>query len=286
MVQDKFSAVWISHSSLSDWLNCPRAYFLKNVYKDPVTGRKIALMSPPLSLGQAVHEVIESLSTVKVDRRFMVPLTEKFASAWKKVSGKRGGFISEKEEFKYKQRGLEMLARVTKNPGPLKRLAVKINMELPYYWLSEEDNIILCGKLDWLEYLPDENAVHIVDFKTGVGEEKEDSLQLPIYHLLASKTQDRPVVKVSYWYIDRDDAPVEKKLPDMKKAEAKILKLGKEIKLARSLKRFKCPHDGCAHCKPYEAIINGEAEKVGVDEIRKDVYILRKPEGEKRSEVL
>jgi hypothetical protein len=159
-------------------------------------------------------------------------------------------------------------------------------MELPYYWLSEEDNIILCGKLDWLEYLPDENAVHIVDFKTGVGEEKEDSLQLPIYHLLASKTQDRPVVKVSYWYIDRDDAPVEKKLPDMKKAEAKILKLGKEIKLARSLKRFKCPHDGCAHCKPYEAIINGEAEKVGVDEIRKDVYILRKPEGEKRSEVL
>ena len=61
---DKYTAYWVSHSSINDFLKCPRAYFLKNVYKDPKTGRKIKLISPPLALGQAVHEVVESLSVL------------------------------------------------------------------------------------------------------------------------------------------------------------------------------------------------------------------------------
>jgi len=31
--KDKFAAIWISHSSISDFLKCPRSYFLKNIYK-------------------------------------------------------------------------------------------------------------------------------------------------------------------------------------------------------------------------------------------------------------
>ena len=287
MAKDKYSAVWVSHSSISDWLSCPRAYWLKNVYKNPQTRKKMAIVSPPLSLGQAVHEVIESLSVLAVDRRLAEPLLAKFNQAWEKVKGKKGGFLSETEEAKYKERGKEMLLRVEKNPGPLKNLAVKIQMELPYYWLSEKDNIILCGKIDWLEYLKDEEAVHIIDFKTGKNEEKADSLQLPIYYLLVSHTQDRPVKKVSYWYIDRDSKPVEQKLKDLDKAEEKILKIAKEMKLARQLKRFKCPQGGCRNCLPMERILQGEGELVGIDGMDREVYILPgAKQTEKQSKIL
>jgi len=286
MAKDKYTAVWVSHSSISDWLICPKAYFLKNVYKDPKSGRKISLVSPPLTLGKVVHEVVEGLSVLPVEKRFEESLLTKFEEKWQKVSGKKGGFINKDEEMKYKQRGQEMLKRVGDNPGPLKKLAVKIQMDLPYYWLSENDNIILCGMIDWLEYIKEKDAVAIIDFKTGKKEERKDSLQLPIYYLLASKTQKRKVVRASYWYISLSDKPVEQKLPDITKAQEKILKIAKEIKLARQLSRFVCPHNGCMACKPFEAIINGEAELVGKDDIGRNMYVLAKSEEVADGEVL
>jgi ATP-dependent helicase/DNAse subunit B len=198
---DKYTAVWVSHSSISSFLECPRSYFLKNVYKDPKTNHKIKLMSPPLALGQAVHEVVESLSEIKTDLRFSTPLLEKFETVWKKVSGKLGGFFDKDTEYKYFERGKAMLSRIQKNPGPIKDLAIKINQDLPYFYLSEADNIILCGKIDWLRYFPDSDTVEIIDFKTSKNEESDDSLQLPIYHLLATHCQNRPVTAASYWYL-------------------------------------------------------------------------------------
>ncbi len=275
MPSDKFTATWVSHSSMSDFLKCPRAYFLKNVYKNPDNGRKMNLMSPPLALGQAVHEVVESLSVLPVEQRFSRPLTERFEIAWKKISGKKGGYASESQEEKYKQRGAEMIRRVVNNPGPLKNKAVKIKMDLPNFWLSEPDEIILCGKIDWLEYFPETDAVHIIDFKTGTHEEDEQSLQLPIYHMLVANCQQRDVVKASYWYLNRNDDLSEKVLPNLNEAQEKILKVAKEIKLARKLERFKCPQgeNGCYACRPFEAVLRGEAEFVGLDEYNREIYI-------------
>ncbi len=286
MAKDKYTAVWVSHSSISDWLVCPRAYFLKNVYKDPKTGRKISLVSPPLTLGKVVHEVVEGLSVLPLEKRFNEPLLAKFEEKWQQVSGRAGGFFSKDVEMKYKQRGQEMLKRITRNPGPLNRLAVKIQMELPYYWLSEKDNIILCGMIDWLEYLEKEDAVAIIDFKTGKKREKKGSLQLPIYYLLATETQKRAVKKASYWYVSLADKPVEQKLPDAAKSREKILKIAKEIKLARQLERFKCPNNGCRACEPFEDVINGKAELVGTDNINRDVYIYLKNEDQTEGEIL
>ncbi|HYD35796.1 MAG TPA: PD-(D/E)XK nuclease family protein [Vitreimonas sp.] len=275
MPQDKFSAVWVSHSSICDFLKCPRLYYLKNVYKDPETRHKISIMSPPLALGQSVHEIIESLSVIKTQDRFKESLISKFDRAWKKVSGKKGGFSSDEQEQKYKQRGEAMLRRVMDHPGPLKNLAVKINMDLPHYWLSEEEGIILCGKVDWLEYHPDTDEVTIIDFKTGKGEEDIDSLQLPIYHLLVANTQKRRAKKACYWYLDRDDEVCEQKLPDLEESHQKVLEIAKKMKLARKLEIFKCPQEtGCYACKPFEAVLRGEGELIGVNEYNVDVYIL------------
>lgn len=278
MAMDKYSAVWVSHSSISDFLACPRAYYLKNIYRDPKTKHKIKVMSPPLALGQAVHEVLESLSTLSVGERFKVSLMDKFDEAWKKLSGKRGGFMDEDTEAQYKERGRKMIERVNHYPGPLKRLAIKIQMDLPYYWLSEEDNIILCGKIDWLEYLEERDSVNIIDFKTSKNEEDSNSLQLPIYHLLVHHCQNRKVEKASYWYLERDDEPIEKKLPDLSEAYQMVLKEAKKIKLARQLERFVCPQGegGCFKCKEMEATVRGEAEFVGNDEYGADVYVVQK----------
>lgn len=275
MASDKYSAVWVSHTSICDFLQCPRAYFLKHVYKDPVSNHKIKLMSPPLALGQAVHEVIESLSILPVDQRFQEPLIQKFESAWKKVSGLRGGFADAQTEQRYKLRGEEMLNRVSLHPGPLARQAVKVKMDLPNYWLSEEENIILCGKIDWLEYLPVTDGVHIIDFKTGKNDEDGDSMQFPIYLLLASNTQKRKVEKASYWYLERSDDLTECPLPNEQDAKKRILDVARKVKLARTLGKFSCAQgNGCNFCKPYESILMGGATLVGTDEYNADVYML------------
>jgi hypothetical protein len=227
-----------------------------------------------MALGSAVHEVLESLSVMPTDKRFDVSLIERFGTAWKKVSGQMGGFADSETEEKYKKRGEDMLRRVMLHPGPLAEKAVKIKMNLPYYWISEEDNLILCGKLDWLQYNVADDSVSILDFKTGVGEESVDSLQLPIYYLLAHNCQTREVKKASYWYIARDDMPIEKKLPDLNKSKELVMKVGKEMKLARQLERFKCPEGegGCKHCLPLEKVIRGESVFVGTGDYGTDLY--------------
>lgn len=287
MPQDKYSAVWVSHSSMGDFLKCPRAYYLHNMYKDPKTRRKINIVNPALALGVAVHEAVEGLAKFKAEDRFKKPVKESFATAWKKVSGKWGGFSDSVEEKEAYLRGLSMIERVEKNKEPLLHKTIKIknghNDMPPNFYLSEEDNIILCGKIDWLIYKPEDDSVHILDFKTGKNEEKEGSLQLPIYLLLLNKLQKRKVTGASYWYLDKDDAPIEVSLPDSEEAFDKVYAVAKKIKESRERaiiegveETFKCPQGerGCFACTPFEKIIRGEATYVGVGELRQDIYMI------------
>lgn len=272
--RDKFSAIWVSHSSIADFLHCPELYYLRNVYKDPITGHRITRMEPALALGQAVHDVIESLSKIPKEDRLKISLLKKLDTEWLKVSGKKGGFRSNEEENEYKEQGRIMLERVTLNPGPIKNPAIKINQELPHYYLSEEDNIILCGKIDWLEFVPSDDSVHIIDFKTGKNEEKEDSLQLPIYALLVTNTQKRKISKASYWYLRTNDIPTEVPLPDIAESYDRVMAVAKRIKLARQLEHFKCPRNGCRFCTPLAQIKAGKGELVGVSNYNQDVYVI------------
>jgi ATP-dependent helicase/DNAse subunit B len=275
MAQDKYTATWVSHSSISDFLTCPRSYYLKNVYKDPKTNHKMKIMSPALALGQIVHDVLDELSALPTKDRLKESLIDRFNTIWKKVEGEKGGFMSEIQETKYKNRGGEMLRRVLNNPGPIEKLAIKIQQDLPHYWLSEEDNIILCGKVDWLEYLADTDEVHIIDFKTGKNKEGKKSLQLPIYNLLVSNCQKRKVTKASYWYLETDNYPTEKVLPSLEDAQKEVLDVARKVKLARQLQNFKCPsgESGCFACNKFEQILKGKGKFIGVDGYGADTYI-------------
>lgn len=274
-MKDKFTAVWLSYSSITDYLKCPRAYYLKNIYRDPKTNHKITLMQPSLALGQVVHEVIDAISLLPVEKRLETPLLALYEEKWKRITGKLGGFKSSEEEETYKTRGRNMIGRVQNHPGPVLRKAIKLRDPLQSYWLSEDDNLVLCGKIDWLEYLEPEDSIRIIDFKTGKFDEDPDSLQLPIYFLLLANIQKRAIAGAQYWYLEKDDEPMEVALPRYDESEKKILEIGRRIALARKLERFVCNNkDGCPACRPMERIINGQAEFVGVNEYNADVYCL------------
>src|SRR3989344_5114812 len=228
----KYGAVWVSHSSMGDFLKCPRAYYLHNVYKNPDTGRKITIINPALSLGSAVHATLEALKTLPTEERLQRDLLADFEKEWEaSASGKKGGFTSDIEEATAKTRGLAMIKRVMKNPGPLAKKTVKLketeNNMPPNFYLSEKENIILCGLIDWLEYVEADDSIRIIDFKTGKSEESDDSLQLPIYLLLLDALQKRRVSGAAYWYIERNNAPTEVELPDATESMTKELRLGR-----------------------------------------------------------
>ncbi len=275
MPQNKYSAVWVSNSSINDFVTCPRLYFLRNVYKDPDTKHKINIINPSLALGQTVHEVLEGLSVLPAEMRLKDSLLDKYNTAWEKVTGKLGGFRDAQEEEAVKERGERMLKRVIDNPAPLLNKAIKIKQELPNYYLSTDENIILCGRIDWLEYITADDSVHIIDFKTGKYDERSDSLQLPIYSLLVKNCQSKKVSKASYWYLDRNDEPTGVEPPSSEDAYNKVFALAKKVKQARLEGSYACRKGGCRDCRPFEAILKKEAEFVGVGGYRQDMYILR-----------
>lgn len=277
--KNKYGAVWVSHSSIGDFLKCPRAYYLHNIYKSE-NNRKINLVSPALSIGLAVHETLEGLAKYKVEERFKKSLLESFEENWKKVSGKIGGFKTIAEEAAAKARAKKMIERVAKNPGPLLNKTLKLkevgSMTLPNFYLSEEDNIILCGLIDWLEYVEEDDSVRVIDFKTGKNKESKYSLQLPIYVLLLNYLQKRKVTGAAYWYLDNADAPVSMILPEVDSAKEKVLSIARNIKKAREAGRFECPRGvkGCFSCQPYEKVLSGEAEFVGIGGYNQELYLI------------
>lgn len=275
--RDKFKAIWLSYSSITDFLKCPKAYYLKYVFKNPKTGRKIGLIKPPLLLGSVIHKVIDELSTIKTEHRFDTPLIKMFDAIWTHSTKGALLFASDVQKKEYYSRGKAIVARLEANPGPLAHRALKIKESIPYYWFSEKDNLILCGKIDWLEYIQKNDAVGVVEFKTGKGSEREDSLQLPIYYLIAQNCQNRAVERVSYWYVERDEAPIVMDTPDVARASGRIADVGGRIKLARQLNHFKCPKDdktGCVYCAPLQAIVEGRGRFAGIGDMNEELYVL------------
>jgi len=115
MAKDKYKALWLSHSSISDFLNCPRLYYLKNVYKDPKTGHKITVMKPPLALGLIVHQIIEEISKKPTDQRLKVPL-KKYGQ---KFQVKKEDLKSKPKKMNIKKGDLKCLKILKKTPDLL-----------------------------------------------------------------------------------------------------------------------------------------------------------------------
>jgi hypothetical protein len=288
-MSDNLDKLWISHSKIQDYLHCPRLYYLKNIYKDPVSKNKISVVSPYLSLGLAVHDTLDILSKIPTEERISFPFLDVYNRCWKKYKGKVGGFRGEQEESDFKLQGRDMIQRVEDNLAPLLNINIQnnqlakvdnFNEDLASLYLSEDEGIILCGKLDWIE-ISDNGAVRIIDFKTGKNDENMDSPQLYIYYLLASSCQPNPVGEVAYWYLDRSDIPLNIPLINVDGMKDYILKIAREILISTSNNEFKCKSNGCKYCNTYEAVLRKDLEFIGGlkfgsnDDRITDAYFLR-----------
>ncbi len=290
MAYDPYTAIWLSHSSINDFLSCKRLYFLKNIFKDPISKRKINIVSPYLSLGIAIHNTLEPLKEIETTNRELYiknNLINNYKNNFDSLTGKKGGFKNKEEENEFFERGLKIMKNI------LKDTMILINKVIPekYFWnrdlhngfnphfpIDIENNLILTGAIDWLEYLEKDNSIRIIDFKTGKNEEKEDSFQLPIYYLLITELDIKKKYKVSemaYWYLDSENKKIieHNNSLEIKKIDAEFIKkvylikeeiinIGKEIKkLKNENNNFKCNNEivegeGCKNCNKFEKICN------------------------------
>lgn len=259
-----FGSVWLSYTALGDLKKCRKLYILRNTRK--IGGLKPQVVNPHITLGEVVHETLNVISKLPKEKRFLNALEPRFLELWQKFHGIKGGFDSDEQEEEFKTRGIKMIRTVEKNPGVLKNLAIRITEKdgmPPNFLLSKEECLVLCGNIDWIEVLPD-GTLHVIDFKTGKNFE-EDTLQFQIYCLLMQNKSKRKISKISYWYLDLSDEPIEVEMPDMTGLQGFLVEKGREMKLLRSQKEVFCIKGGCKHCKEYEAVFDGSAEFVGVD---------------------
>jgi len=265
--------LWISHSAITDFNNCARLYYFKNVYRQPQTGNRVQIASPYLSLGSAVHSAIDELVNLSPSQRKRKSLLKVFEQKWLGYRGKRGGFFSNKQESEFKKRGIRMIKIFQKSTLLLKKSLKKEENLLKMELLP---GVELVGSWDWIEIFPD-NSLHIIDFKTGQNKEKNQSLQLPIYNILIRHHYPQKIKKSSYWYLERDPKPVPKKIENSKKALLKITEKAQEIKKAVENFNFSChsSYRRCFWCQKYETILSGKAEYIDTDqETKKDIYYL------------
>lgn len=265
------NAVFISPSSIAAFKSCPKSYFYQSVYKNPKTGLKIQVINPKLALGSVVHDVLAQFLMRATDRN-KDQLVNILTRYWSDITGEKGGFFSEEQESEYKKKAEKMLNTFWANPHFSNVNPVKMP-DFPKLDLGED--IILTGKLDWIEV--DGDGYHIIDFKTGEKEERSDSLQLPIYAVLIYGLFKNDRIRASYWYLNKDEEIKEIKLPKLKETMEDLRKISLIIKNSRLTNSFKCSSgfDSCWACRDLEAIANGSGKLVAIDYNRKqEVYIL------------
>ena len=325
---DKYKAIWLSHSSISNYEKCPRLYYLANIYKDKKTNNKIAVVTPHMSLGSAVHMVLEPLMEIKSEERKNVNLISKYEEVWKKFTGEKGGFATlldgniTEEEKSFYEKGKTMLSNVQNNFNNknstisnsnefiLNKKSIRQTLYykgdmIPNIVISQKENIILCGSIDWIVY--DVTEITVLDFKTGKNEESDESRQLPIYKILFEGLQNKwKVTRYAYYYLLSNEIKYknwENNVDNSKGIDSicqniidEAIKIGIEIRDKRYIckwsadksyiedykvradaeSNFKCKKSDseCRDCAPYEAIINGKAKYVGTGTYGQDAYIV------------
>lgn len=262
--------LFISYTSLSDFLACPKAYYLKNIYRDSKTGFRLQVASPYLSLGSTVHDAIKWFLEMR-GQVTQKQLADKFRNLWLKYRGKRGGFASPEEEANFGKRGLKMLDNFFQNAQVLE----KTTHQLDFPKLSLGEEIILMGNFDFVGEKED-GTLHVLDFKTGISEEK-DPIQLYIYAILAEANLQKEVTSASFWYLDKDTLPKAIVLDPLEPKLDWLKEKSKLLKQAITDNNWVCKNGDelCKECKIYTALINGDGEFQFSDgRYKKDVYFL------------
>ncbi|MEX0622237.1 MAG: PD-(D/E)XK nuclease family protein [Candidatus Woykebacteria bacterium] len=234
---------FISPNKLKIWLECPRKFW--HYYINEPTRYK----EPPrayYSLGEAVHDTLNSFFSLVPQIRTEERLFDQFELHWQSVKNQEGGFKDSEEELGYKQRAVQMLENFYKRED-VKVVPYKLSPTRTKY-IPLTDGIMLGGKIDRVDLEPD-GDLHIIDYKTG-REDRDDPYQLPIYDLLVRSWLKKNVSKLSYLHLESGNwstkNPTDKQREETKKL---IIDVVKDIPKTSDKSLFLCDlGEKCSHC--------------------------------------
>ncbi len=264
------NAIYLSHTSIKDFLSCPAAYYLKNLYRDPITGHKLQVASPHLTLGIAVHNTIDWFCS-QDPKPSKEQTIQKYRQIWKNYRLKRGGFETLEEEASYGKRGLQMIENFYNHYTALDPCQACV--KFPKYHLLED--VILIGNMDYIG-LRSDGSFSVVDFKTGVHDEISP-LQLVIYAILTEANMGKEVTEAGFWYLDRDDLPKPVVLDPVQQTLDYLIDVAKQVKLAIQQNEWVCRRDPglCKSCREYRSLLEKKGEFLYSDTaFKKDIYFL------------
>src|SRR6478736_5072974 len=110
----KNQKTWISASSSSSFLSCPKSYWYNTLYRDK-DGDKVGTVSKYLTMGIASHNPLEMLARFPSEERPYVKLYPEFNRTWKENKGLKGGFINDEIEEECRQKTIGFIKRAQAN---------------------------------------------------------------------------------------------------------------------------------------------------------------------------
>jgi putative RecB family exonuclease len=146
-------------------------------------------------MGDHVHAALKDfLSSVPVEERTASRLEDLLREKWRRY---RKGFADVEEERLWGERALDQLRWFAGSQD----LSVTPIMVEDYHTAELSPKVTLIGRIDRVDREPG-GGLHIIDYKTGKIPQEMDNTQLRIYALILSRTQDVPVARASYLYLD------------------------------------------------------------------------------------
>lgn len=236
-------------TKIRNFLECPRKYWYYHI--NPETKRKFPEKSY-FTLGQHVHTALRDFLTVPSSNRKPEMLLEFLESAWRSKNGTAGGFRTQEEENLARQRAVSMLERflARENWRVSPFLLPEKEGEIPGYKQVElSKDLAFGGIIDRMDKDEDGN-LHIIDYKTGRGDEP-DKWQLPMYAVLMSRKLNTFVGRISYLFLEKgtthtEEITIDKNLDTMERVEDVVAKIPK----SKLKEDFVCPQgDNCRHCE-------------------------------------
>lgn len=265
--------IYLSYSAINDFLRCPLYYDLKYRYRNPQNGYRVDLVNPALALGIVFERVVKRVRTEPEEFRtqeFALSQFERVFAVWYKAfSFKNSSQVSE-----FKERGIRLVKRFMNNPHfVFGKTFFQDFLGVDY---PLKPNVVICGNADWIEKNPDGTLI-VVDFKTGSRQEKEDSLQLPIYKYLVENKFGLPVSRTFYWYLERDEQPREVFLNSYEDSIKRMFSVCEKVLDGLKNDQLKCVSQdfSCNFCQPFLMIKKGLARHVFTDHIwKKDFFTI------------
>lgn len=209
---------YVSYSQINTYLNCPRQYKFKYVFKIPTPAKSY------FSFGKVIHKTLEKFHKKFKFTDISIASSEDILNLYKE-SWNREGYENQTQELEHLQYGEKMLIDYLEiekeNTSNIKELEMKFYVKV--------DDLVIHGIIDRIDELP-EGGLEIIDYKTSRSflseKELKKDLQLPIYALATQQLYNIYPEKLSiYWLRHGKKTSVffdEVELEDVKQSIKKI----------------------------------------------------------------